>query len=158
MLHPDLDDAIRITNRRRILRVGRPYVDRPDGTPQGMLFMCLNADIERQFELVQQAWMQNADFDGLRDETDPLLGRRNGGAPRSFTIPTRHGPVCLKNLPDFVSVVGGGYFWMPSRAAVDFLAHAPADAAVAGPGTPAPSAPKAAAIATPERQPASVGE
>jgi deferrochelatase/peroxidase EfeB len=155
VLHPDLGTAVRITNRRRILRVGRPYVDKPGGTPQGMLFMCLNADIERQFELVQQAWIQSADFDGVRDETDPLLGGRvldkdRNPKPRTFTIPTAQGPVCLRGLPDFVSTVGGGYFWMPSRAAVEFLAHiAPAPAPAPAPATSPGPAREAADVSLP---------
>ncbi len=83
--------------------------------------MCLNADIERQFELVQQAWLRNDTFDGLRDEADPLIGGPPGAKARNFTIPTEDGPLRLGGLTDFVTTRGGGYFWMPSRAAVDFL-------------------------------------
>ncbi len=107
-----------ITNRHRLLRVGRPYAD---GEAQGILFMCINADIEMQFETVQQSWLNRTDFHGLRNETDPLTG----GAPDAsqvYTIPTDAGPLRLRDLPDFVTVVGGGYFFMPSRAAIKYLA------------------------------------
>ena len=38
-----------------------------------MLFLCLNTDIARQFEFVQQTWMLNPNFATLFDETDPLV-------------------------------------------------------------------------------------
>jgi deferrochelatase/peroxidase EfeB len=107
-----------LVNRHRLLRLGRPYVDTA-GNPSGILFMCLNADIERQFELVQQAWMQNPNFDSVRNESDPLTG--SVATSHKFTIPTTDGPVCLHNLPRFVTMLGGGYFWMPGKAAVEFL-------------------------------------
>ena len=93
-----------------------PYLS-DSGTPDGTLFMCLNADIERQFEMVQQAWVQNTSFGNLRDEADPLTG----SASRNFTIPSADGPVCLRGLPHFTTMLGGGYFWMPGKAAVQFL-------------------------------------
>ena len=41
----------------------------------GLRFICLNANILRQFEFIQTAWIENPKFDGL-DERDPLLGGR----------------------------------------------------------------------------------
>ena len=122
--YPETDPGAPPLNRHRLLRFGRPYVDGPDvngkADAKGILFMCLNANIERQFELVQQAWMQNANFDSLRDEADPLTG----GADRKFTVQSSEGPVCLQGLPRFVTVLGGGYFWMPGKKAVEFLTTA----------------------------------
>jgi len=119
-LHPDIDDPLAITNRHRILRVGRPYIVARDAPPEGLLFMCLNADIERQFELIQQSWLLRPNFQGLRDEMDPLIGANRGTG--SFTVPTEFGPSHLVELPDFVTPIGGGYFWLPSRSAVEYLA------------------------------------
>jgi hypothetical protein len=34
--------------------------------------MCLNADIERQFEFIQQTWLRAPSFHGLRSEVDPV--------------------------------------------------------------------------------------
>lgn len=107
-----------ITGRHRLLRVGRPYVPKSQGN-HGILFMCLNADIEMQFEMVQQSWMNRPDFRGLRNEPDPLTAGRY--AARDFTVPSRDGPGRLRNLPDFVTVIGGAYFFMPSRAAIRYL-------------------------------------
>jgi hypothetical protein len=81
--------------------------------------MCLNADLERQFEFVQQTWAQQPSFHGLRGERDPLIGNRRDGD--SFTIPTREGPVRLAGLPSFVQTRGGGYFFLPGKSLLDYL-------------------------------------
>jgi deferrochelatase/peroxidase EfeB len=129
----DLDDpaaALAIANRHRILRVSRPY-EPLHGPPEpnadvqpGTLFMCLNADIERQFEFIQQSYLSARNIQGLEAEVDPVVGRRAGRAPDpgGFTIPTIDGPAQLRGLPDFVRVRGGGYFFMPARRSVRFLA------------------------------------
>jgi len=118
-LHAKAEQAVRITNRHRILRVGRPYIVPPHGNAGGMLFMCLNTEIERQFEFLQQTWVLGPSFDGLRDETDPLVGA-NGGTG-ALTVQGEQGPQYLAGMPDFVTPIGGGYFWLPSRTAVHYL-------------------------------------
>ncbi|MFD0462242.1 hypothetical protein ACFQY9_10515 [Microvirga aerilata] len=88
--------------------------------------MCLNADIERQFEFVQQTWTNATSFHGLENEVDCFspAGRTN-----RFTIPTAHGPLCLPRMADFVSVKGGGYFFLPGRRALHYLASKQGQAA-----------------------------
>jgi deferrochelatase/peroxidase EfeB len=107
------------TNRHRILRVGRRY-GTPDteDPPQGLLFMCLNADIERQFEFIQKTWILNPNIHGLENEVDPIMGHGS----RKLTVPTPTGPVVLRDLPDFVTMKGGGYFFLPGRAVLRYLA------------------------------------
>ena len=39
-----------------------------------------------------------------------------------MTIPTQNGPIMLTNISDFIRVRGGGYFFVPSRSAVRYLA------------------------------------
>jgi hypothetical protein len=41
---------------------------------------------------------------------------------QDITIPTPSGPLCLKGLKDFVTVRGSGYFFLPGRTAIRFLA------------------------------------
>jgi len=65
-----------ITNRHRFHRVGCRY-RQPAGKPPGLFFMCLDADLERQFEFVQQTWLQSPSFHGLMDERDPVIGSRH---------------------------------------------------------------------------------
>jgi deferrochelatase/peroxidase EfeB len=121
---PGSKEQLEISNRHRILRVGRPYAQGEDGggKAKGLLFMCLNADIERQFEFIQQTWVVSSAFHGLQHEVDPIVvgSRPNGGS--NFTIPTTAGPMQLKGLNSYVTVRGGGYFFMPSRSALRYLA------------------------------------
>ena len=56
---------------------------------------------------------------GLDNEVDPILGR--GGVMGRVTIPTEQGPIFLKGSPDAVTVIGGGYFFMPSKSALHYL-------------------------------------
>lgn len=113
----NLTAELEINKRHRILRRGRVY--RPQGTHNpGLLFACLNADLERQFEFVQQSWMNNPRFHGLSAERDPIAAGNTNGA---FTIPVEHCPVKLTGLADFVTVRGGGYFFMPGRRTLEYL-------------------------------------
>jgi deferrochelatase/peroxidase EfeB len=128
-LAPGSKDELSIVNRHRILRVGRSYEPQgsgdPNATDPGLLFMCLNADIERQFEFIQQTWSMTWQFHGLENEVDPILGRggRKGDERKlsRLTIPSPNGPLHLTGIQDFVRVRGGGYFFMPGRQAIHYL-------------------------------------
>ncbi|WP_159586709.1 cytochrome P450 [Chelativorans xinjiangense] len=115
-LGDDRETQIRLNNRHRILRCGRSY---ERGSEKGLLFMCLNADIERQYEFMQQSWVSATTFHGLLAEKDPTIGA-NGGEGR-FTIPSSDGSLVLTGLPEFVTTRGGGYFFMPSRSSLRYL-------------------------------------
>jgi len=122
---PNAPEPLKIINRHRMLRVGRSYTAHDK---KGLMFMGLNADIERQFEFVQQTWLRGPSFAGLPDEVDPIQGRQSapradeGGTGAVMTIPTPSGPVRLKGLQDFIRVVGSGYFFMPGRECLHSLA------------------------------------
>lgn len=68
---PGSTEELAIVNRHRILRRGRKFNaeggndSRHPGKPR-LLFVCLNADIERQFEFIQQTWSMAWQFHGLR--------------------------------------------------------------------------------------------
>ncbi|WP_415879811.1 Dyp-type peroxidase [Methylomonas sp. TEB] len=121
------EEALKVANRHRILRRGRSYgnfLENPtkdDGKERGLLFICLNANIERQFEFVQHTWINSVKFAGLYDEDDPLIG--SGVAEnRNFTIqdePLRR-RVC--GFQQFVTTRGGSYFFLPSLSALGLLA------------------------------------
>jgi deferrochelatase/peroxidase EfeB len=116
---PGSREQLTIANRHRIMRIGRMYQQGVADRNPGLFFMCLNADLERQFEFVQQTWVQDPSFHGLSCERDPLLGRP--AADAHFTIPTREGPVMLRSLPEFVRMRGGGYFFVPGKALLEYL-------------------------------------
>lgn len=103
-------------HRHRIIRRGRPYLDET-GDRKGLLFVCLNASIERQFEFVQQTWLNNPSFHGLFDEVDPLIGRGR----RKFSIPSPDGRRTLELANDYVEFLGGGYFFVPGKSALRAL-------------------------------------
>lgn len=115
---PTLLDA---ANNHRILRRGRKYgpkLEDPahdDGQPRGLLFMCLNTDIARQFEFVQQTWLLNSNFATLFDETDPLVGPKG-------TLTLKDKPLrCIVEVETFTQLVGGDYFFLPSLPAIHYL-------------------------------------
>lgn len=120
-LGEDRETQIRIGKRHRILRVGRTYEKKERGgkVEKGLLFMCLNADIERQYEFIQQTWVSSNSFQGLVREKDPTIGSRDGGG--RFSIPSWEKVTVLRNMPQFVTTKGGGYFFMPSRSALRYL-------------------------------------
>lgn len=141
-----------ITNRHRILRRGRTYAYQPEGEAQeakGLLFAALCSDLERQFEFIQHTWINATSFHGLTEEADPLLGNPltqegkffdtprspqkgldaiDGGTNTRFTIPTAGGPVVIEGLESYVTLRAGGYFMLPSRSALQFLAGLPVSA------------------------------
>lgn len=124
-LNPGSEEQVGISNRHRILRVGRKYEPAPGQKP-GLLFMCLNGDIERQFEFVQQTWLLGDVISltcptNLRGERDPLLGAGDGN--EGFTIPTRDGPVKLGPMPRFVTTRGGGYFFLAGKRLIRYLSQ-----------------------------------
>src|SRR5213595_1562747 len=91
---PGSEDQLTISNRHRIFRVGRRYSPQNGLRHPGLLFMCVNADIERQFEFVQQTYMLGSSFHGLENEVDSLA--RRAGLSDVLTIPTERGPLRLK--------------------------------------------------------------
>src|SRR6266436_3117398 len=123
-LDPDDSEQQAVTNRHRLLRRGRSYDFESAGDEnesKGLLFTCICADLERQFEFIQQTWIRSPDFHGLQNEPDPMVSSRDLRT-RVFTIPTPSGPLRLHDMESFVTVRGGGYFFLPSRSAIQYLA------------------------------------
>ena len=132
------DDLISPTRFHRLLRRGREYGEGlspkdaldpapPNDDERGLHFICLNSNIARQFEFVQGAWLMSTKFDGLSEESDPLMGNREpvDGCPFSntFSRPREHGPRRrATGVPQFVTVRGGAYFFLPSLRALRYFA------------------------------------
>ena len=132
-------DLVASTRFHRILRRGREYgpslaIERaldappPDEPERGLHFLAINANIQRQFEFVQNAWLMRTKFDGLTEESDPLLGNRApiAGCPitNTFSIP-QDGAVRRRvmDVPQFITVRGGAYFFMPGISALRYLSN-----------------------------------
>ena len=125
-LNPGSMEQVAISNRHRMLRIGRKY-EHAKGAKPGLLFMCLNGDLERQFEFIQQTWIHGNVISlscpiTLSGEGDPLLGRGDG-TDIGFTVPTRDGPVKLEATPRFITMRGGGYFFMAGKRLVTYLSR-----------------------------------
>ena len=115
--------------RHRIIRRALPYGPwLPEGSrddiDRGVMFGVINADIENQFEYVQRNWM-NASISSralsIEADKDPLVGAQDGTG--KLLIPGRKGPAVCWDLPRFVQVKAGAYFFVPSRAALASLAE-----------------------------------
>jgi len=98
----------------------------PDKVDRGLLFLCFNANIARQFEFIQQTWVNNPKFGGLYGDSDPLMGQRNPVAFEEvadvFTLPSDPVRQRALDLNEFIEVRGGAYFFMPGIQALRHLA------------------------------------
>ena len=112
--------AREMADQHRILRRGRVYEENGE---TGLLFLCLNANIERQFEFIQNSWVMHPEFGGLHEETDPLLGNARPGEVRAMTIQNPWLNERVGGLRQFVTVKGGGYFFLPGLRAIQYLSQ-----------------------------------
>jgi Dyp-type peroxidase family len=121
--------------KRRIVRRGIPYGKPvPDlcgpevpsdpnlAADRGLLFMCFQANIEKQFEFIQRTWVDNPNFPDsvllpFEDKTgdDPLIGQARGKKQR---WPKKYGDEnagrTKHNFESAVTLKGGEYFFAPS--------------------------------------------
>jgi hypothetical protein len=140
-----------IVNRRRLLRRGIAYGEylpenasptSPEATAErGIMFISLNASIERQFEFIQKQWMSFGTELRQGDDGDPITGTRYGDGRMVDDKPLERGTVDAKGrmvipgdqrtgripfvcsqLPNFVITKGGEYFFMPSMTGLVLLA------------------------------------
>ena len=141
-MEPDPESSLTVANRHRILRRGRSY-----GTPifemmtqnplpdaedsaneRGLYFICFNESISRQFEFIQQTWVNNPKFEGLYNDPDPITGDQEPGEDGSlgaFTMQASPIRRRVNDVPRFVQVRGGAYFFMPGIRALRYLASLP---------------------------------
>jgi Dyp-type peroxidase family len=115
----------KLSDRHRIIRRGRAYgpplppgVHDDDGTDRGLIFKCYQADIERQFEVIQSRWINDGDPFGVGDDRDPIIGDHGDGGRM---IIQGHPPIVLAGLPTFTTVRGGEYLVRPGLRALRWL-------------------------------------
>ncbi len=134
MFGADAKQGLHDANLHRIVRRGRAYgpklagsaPHRDDGVDRGLYFMALNANLRRQFEFIQQTWINSCKFAGLSAERDPLIGKEafdfdDQPVPRIFTAQARPVRERYEGLPKVVQVRGGEYFFMPGMRALNYL-------------------------------------
>jgi Dyp-type peroxidase family len=139
-LQPSPEESIKSVTRHRILRRGRVYgptypadvigyleeearKNKRDhfaeelDSPRGLAFIAINADIKRQFEFVQQTWINDPHFDGLYSNRDPLLSNYcvDGAEAEMHTMVIPRRPIRreVRGIPRFVTVRAGDYFFLP---------------------------------------------
>ncbi len=134
--HPTDDGGEADTQRHRLLRRGIPFgtslaadaaadsaaalAEFPDD--RGLLFLCYQTSIARQFEHVQQQWVNDPTFPEPNAGQDAVIAT----APKSgeFSLPGgRTGHVAL--MQRFVTTTGGAYFLQPSLSALATLSATP---------------------------------
>jgi Dyp-type peroxidase family len=120
----------KLVNRHRMIRRGIPYgpplppdTTEDDGQDRGVIFMCLQASIARQFEFIQSQWLGAGNTFGLGADQDVLLGPQDGATLAKMTVPGSP-PFFLGPLSRLVTVKGGEYFFVPGINGLQFLAAA----------------------------------
>jgi deferrochelatase/peroxidase EfeB len=110
------------TRRHRIIRRGMPYVDGPPAGQgeRGLVFICFNADLERQFETIQWHWCEDGNAFGLGRDRDVLFASRDGSG--KLTIPGDP-PHIAPAQPGLVTTRGCEYLLMPGVRALRALAQ-----------------------------------
>jgi Dyp-type peroxidase family len=122
------------TYKRRILRVGIPFgkplaspfaptEDDPEKGERGLLFLSVQASIEDQFEFLCARWANNLARPKMPGGHDFIIGQN--GAPDGLR--TRRCVVFdsdlkmshLSTTRRWVIPTGGGYFFLPSKSALD---------------------------------------
>lgn len=117
-----------LTDRRRMLRRGLPYgesgANPTDDDEHGIIFMALNAAIERQFEFVQQQWINYGNDFKEGNDKEILLGNHAGDGKAVLPAPSGNGqpPHFMADIPRFVECRGGDYFFLPSITALKMIA------------------------------------
>ena len=119
----DRDEARRHRLFRRGISYGGPLLPKNssgDGRTRGLLFVTMQARLDRQFEFVQANWLNRGEFEGQAGAgIDPITGRHRGGLEDAFQPAGAVGPVT--GLRRFVTTRGGEYFFIPSFAALAAL-------------------------------------
>jgi hypothetical protein len=90
-----------------------------DGRDRGLLFVAYQADLGRQFEVVQR-WLNDRNLPVAGAGQDPIAGQ--GENPARLRLRSSGSSATEFDMLHYVSMTGGGYFFTPSLTAVRFLA------------------------------------
>jgi Dyp-type peroxidase family len=116
----------RLSFRHRIIRRGMPYgpplaegVLEDDGEPRGLVFVCFNASLSRQFEAVQVQWLNDGNIFHLGRDRDFIMGDPSGGGKMTIEGDP---PFFLSPQQAFVITRGGEYLFVPGITALAAIA------------------------------------
>jgi Dyp-type peroxidase family len=114
----------KLTFRHRLIRRGMPYgppLDHrtleDDGQDRGLVFVCFNASISRQFESVQTQWLNTGNSFHLGEDSDFIIG----GAHGKMTI-QGDPPFFMSAQESFITTRGGEYLFVPGITALAAIA------------------------------------
>lgn len=120
-------DTVVNMRRRIVIRRGGTYGPplpegaSDDGVERGIAAFIGCASLVRQFEFIQNVWVNDPEFKEIGNEHDPLIGTQDGTL--DFNIPNRPIKKVLKGIPQFTTVRGGAYFFLPGLKALRYLAN-----------------------------------
>lgn len=93
---------------------GKPGIEEPGD--RGLLFLCYQSSLKRQFEFIQQKWVHNKDFPTTGDGQDPIIAQTADG---KFALQDGAGMnKAHVEIMQFVKMTGGEYFFQPSICAL----------------------------------------
>jgi Dyp-type peroxidase family len=124
--------------RHRIIRAGIPFgpeVEPGETTTRhsrGLMFVCYQTSIERQFEFLQRRYANDPEFPAGKRRLgggavvpgyDPIIGQAHGNGVRKMDEPYPNYPAgdrrTMLEIPDqFVNLTAAAYFFMPSISAL----------------------------------------
>lgn len=127
-----IKESLKLSKQHRIMRRARLYGEIYEGSPSditpngdvGLLFICFNTDISRQFEFLQYTWGNLPKNKELYNDPDPIIGLKEHlkpGEEQNFTIQSLPVSKTIKNLPSVITVKGGAYFFLPSINVLRYL-------------------------------------
>jgi Dyp-type peroxidase family len=100
---------------RYITRRGIPYGEKNSDDKKGLLFMCFQSNLKRQFNFIQKTWSNAQGFPPFRGRPgiDPLIGQGNKGGQ---SWPKQYGSndKIEFDFAGFIKMKGGEYFFAPS--------------------------------------------
>jgi Dyp-type peroxidase family len=112
-----------IIPKRFVTRRGIPYGRPASNDDKGLLFMCFQSNLKKQFNFIQQTWVNNPKFNprtfglgsifGRNPGIDPLIGQGNKGSqgwPKEYD---KRKEVDF-DFAGFIKMRGGEYFFAPS--------------------------------------------
>jgi Dyp-type peroxidase family len=137
-VYPRDDAAKAEVLRHRIIRAGIPFG--PEVAPgetttkhqRGLMFVCYQTSIERQFEFIQRNYANNPNFVSGKERPgggmvtpgfDPIIGQAPSGGTRQMDEPFPNYPAGNRrttlDIPEqFVKLTAAAYFFMPSITAL----------------------------------------
>ena len=137
--YPRDDIALAEAQRHRIIRAGIPFGPEvmPNETKtkhsRGLMFVCYQTSIERQFEYIQKNYANDPHFVSAKERPsgggvvtpgfDPIIGQAPGNGPREMDEPYPNYPAGNRrttlSIPrQFVVLTAAAYFFMPSITAL----------------------------------------